>query len=32
MWEPKKRSAYGAQVRARLSQLRQGTKPGEQPE
>jgi MraZ protein len=32
MWEPKKFSAYGAEVRARLSRLRQGTKPGEQPE
>jgi MraZ protein len=36
MWEPKKLSAYGAEVRARLSKLRQGTKPGgragEQPE
>jgi MraZ protein len=36
MWEPKKLSAYGAEVRARLSRLRQGTKPGgragEQPE
>ena len=32
MWEPKRLRAYGAQVRARLSQLRQGTKPGERPE
>jgi MraZ protein len=32
MWEPKKLSAYGAEVRARLLQLRQGTKPGERPE
>jgi MraZ protein len=32
IWEPGKFSAYGAEVRARLSRLRQGTKPGEQPE
>jgi MraZ protein len=36
IWEPAKLSAYGAQVRARLSLLRQGTRPGgragEQPE
>ena len=32
MWEPEKLGAYGAEVRARLSQLRQGTKPGERPE
>ena len=32
IWEPEKLGAYGAEVRARLSQLRQGTKPGEQPE
>jgi len=36
IWEPAKLSAYGAEVRARLSLLRQGTKPGvrsgEQPE
>jgi MraZ protein len=32
IWEPSKLSAYGAEVRARLSQLRQGTKPGEKPE
>jgi MraZ protein len=36
MWEPKKLSAYGAEVRARLLQVRQGRKPrgrtGEQPE
>jgi MraZ protein len=36
MWEPEKLGAYGAEVRARLSKLRQGTKPGgragEQPE
>ena len=32
MWEPGKLGAYGAEVRARLSKLRQGTKPGEQPE
>jgi MraZ protein len=28
IWEPSKLSAYGADVRARLSKLRQGTKPG----
>jgi MraZ protein len=28
MWEPEKLGAYGAEVRARLSKLRQGTKPG----
>ena len=27
MWEPEKLGAYGAEVRARLLQLRQGTKP-----
>ena len=32
MWEPEKLGAYGADVRARLLQLRQGTKPGERPE
>jgi MraZ protein len=36
IWEPAKLSAYGAEVRARLLQLRQGTRPGgragEQPE
>ena len=32
MWEPGRLGAYGAQVRARLLQLRQGTKPGERPE
>jgi MraZ protein len=32
IWEPKKLDAYGAEVRARLLQLRQGTKPGERPE
>ncbi|MEW9804902.1 division/cell wall cluster transcriptional repressor MraZ [Mesorhizobium marinum] len=32
IWEPGKLAAHGAQVRARLLQLRQGTKPGEQPE
>ena len=36
IWEPGKLNAYGAEVRARLSRLRQGTKPrrqtGEQPE
>src|SRR5690606_35909042 len=28
IWEPSKLSAYGAEVRARLSLIRQGTKPG----
>jgi MraZ protein len=32
MWEPERLGAYGAEVRARLSRLRQGTKPGERPE
>ena len=32
IWEPERLRAYGAEVRARLSRLRQGTKPGEQPE
>src|SRR5687768_1359502 len=36
MWEPEKLGAYGAEVRARLLQVRQGTKPrgrtGERPE
>lgn len=32
MWEPEKLRAYGAQVRARLLRLRQGTKPAERPE
>jgi len=36
VWEPAKLSAYGSEVRARLSRLRQGTRPGgragEQPE
>ena len=32
MWEPGRLADYGAQARARLLQLRQGTKPGEQPE
>jgi MraZ protein len=32
IWEPGRLAAHGAQVRARLSRLRQGTKPGEQPE
>jgi len=31
IWEPAKLSAYGAQVRARLSLLRQGTRPGRRP-
>ena len=30
IWEPGRLAAHGAAVRARLSQLRQGTKPGEQ--
>ena len=29
IWEPERLRAYGAEVRARLSKLRQGTKPGE---
>ena len=32
IWEPGNLAAYGAEVRARLLQLRQGTKPGERPE
>ena len=32
MWEPGRLAVYGAEVRARLLQLRQGTKPGERPE
>ena len=32
IWEPQHLAAYGAEVRARLLQLRQGTKPGERPE
>jgi MraZ protein len=32
MWEPQRLSAYGAEARSRLLQLRQGTKPGERPE
>ena len=32
IWEPGRLAAYGAQARARLLQLRQGTKPGERPE
>ncbi|AZO02350.1 MULTISPECIES: division/cell wall cluster transcriptional repressor MraZ [unclassified Mesorhizobium] len=32
IWEPGRLSAYGAQARARLLQLRQGTKPGERSE
>lgn len=32
IWEPEQLRAYGAEVRARLSRLRQGTKPGERPE
>ena len=32
VWEPGRLAAYGAQARARLLQLRQGTKPGERPE
>ncbi|MER2536293.1 MAG: division/cell wall cluster transcriptional repressor MraZ [Rhizobiaceae bacterium] len=32
IWEPQRLAAYGAEVRARLSKLRQGTKPGERPE
>jgi MraZ protein len=32
IWEPERLRAYGAEVRARLSRLRPGTKPGERPE
>lgn len=32
IWEPSRLAAHGTEVRARLSQLRQGTKPGERPE
>ncbi len=32
IWEPGRLRAYGAEVRARLLRLRQGTKPGERPE
>lgn len=32
IWEPGRLSAYGAQARARLLKLRQGTKPGERSE
>lgn len=32
IWEPARLADYGAQVRTRLLQLRQGTKPGERPE
>jgi MraZ protein len=32
MWEPERLKAYGAEARARLLRLRQGTKPGERPE
>ena len=32
IWEPERLRAYGAEVRARLSRLRQGTMPGERPE
>jgi MraZ protein len=32
MWEPDRLKAYGAEARARLLKLRQGTKPGERPE
>ena len=32
IWEPERLRAHGAAVRERLSRLRQGTKPGEQPE
>lgn len=32
MWEPSRLRDYGADVRARLSRLRQGTRPGERPE
>ncbi|PAQ07332.1 division/cell wall cluster transcriptional repressor MraZ [Mesorhizobium temperatum] len=32
IWEPGRLTAYGAEARARLLQLRQGTKPGERPD
>jgi MraZ protein len=32
MWEPSRLRDHGAQVRARLSRLRQGTRPAERPE
>jgi MraZ protein len=32
IWEPSRLADYGAAARARLLQLRQGTKPGERPE
>ncbi len=32
MWEPGRLRGYGAEVRARLARLRQGTKPEERPE
>ena len=32
MWEPGRLGDYGAEVRARLSRLRQGTRPAERPE
>ncbi|MER8729326.1 MULTISPECIES: division/cell wall cluster transcriptional repressor MraZ [unclassified Mesorhizobium] len=32
IWEPGRLSAYGTEARARLLQLRQGTKPAERPE
>ncbi len=32
IWEPERLRTYGAQARARLLQLRRGTKPGEPPE
>jgi len=32
IWEPGRLAAYGSEVRARLSRLRQGTKAGEKPE
>ncbi|OJU50682.1 MAG: cell division/cell wall cluster transcriptional repressor MraZ [Mesorhizobium sp. 61-13] len=32
IWEPGRLAAYGAEARARLLKLRQGTKPGERPE
>jgi len=32
MWEPRRLGDYGTEVRARLSRLRQGTRPGERTE
>lgn len=32
MWEPQRLASYSEEARARLTKLRQGTKPGERPE